>query len=222
METETLDVNEREELVNLAIYDYHLAVERGESPDPEEWVAANPEIAEQLAAYFEDLKGLDILRPPVADAPLITWSLAGGTDLRPGDELGNYKLLKELGRGGQGVVWMANSKHVEGIVVALKTLRGPASNDLASVSRLREDAEAIARMKHPNIIRTSDFGLDRWRWFFTMDLMEGGTIADVDRLESSRPTRARPPCFTKKSPGRSITRTAARCSASTSGRATSS
>ena len=186
MEAETLDVNEREELVNLAIYDYHVAVERGASPDPEAWTAANPDIAEELAAYFEDLKGLDLLRPPVADAPLTTWSLEGGTDLRPGDELGNYKLLKELGRGGQGVVWMASSKHAEGIVVALKTLRGPASNDLASVSRLRDDAEAIAQMKHPNIIRTSDFGQDRGRWFLTMELMEGGTVADADRLTSSK------------------------------------
>ena len=54
--------------------------------------------------------------------------------------------------------------------------------DQPSVDRLRQDARAIARMKHPNIIGTSYFGEDGGRWFFVMDLVEGGTVDD--RLES--------------------------------------
>jgi eukaryotic-like serine/threonine-protein kinase len=178
MEPETLVANDRDELVNLAIYDYHVAVELGDSPDPDAWAADNPDIAHELTAYFQDLKWLNLLRPSVPNAFSTSWTLIGGADLQPGDVLGDYILLEKLGAGGQGVVWKASPQQARDIVVALKTLRRPALNDLASVSRLRDDAEAIARMRHPNIIRTSYFGEDRGRWFFVMDLMEGGTIAD--------------------------------------------
>ncbi len=194
MVSETCEADDREVLVNLAIYDYHAAMDRGESPDPNEWAARNPEIAAELQAYFEDLAGLDLCRPPArSGAPGSTapWRepssdepIPLAPDFQPGDVLGDYVLLEELGEGGQGVVWKARPQHAREIVVALKTLPGPTSSDAGSVHRLRADARAIARMKHPNIIQTSYFGEDRGRWFFVMELMEGGTVAD--RLESYR------------------------------------
>jgi eukaryotic-like serine/threonine-protein kinase len=182
MDSQTHEVNDREERVNVAIYDYHVAVERGESADPDAWVAQNPEIADELTAYFEDLKGLNLLRPPPRRAPQVEWTVVGGFDFKPGDSLGDYILLEKLGEGGQGVVWKASPKLQREIFVALKTLPGPVSNDPAAIERLREDVDAIAMMKHPNIIRTVFFGEYCGRWFFVMELMEGGTIAD--RIES--------------------------------------
>ncbi len=194
MGPETREAHDREVLVNLAIYDYHAAIDRGESPDRAEWAARNPEIAGELYAYFDDLAGLGLLHPQVPDAPPVTTTSPSETvleglepsphndDLRPGDVLGDYVLLEKLGEGGQGVVWKASPQHSREIVVALKTLRGPATSDPASMYRLRADARAIARMKHANIIRTFYFGEDRGRWFFVMELIEGGTVAD--RIES--------------------------------------
>jgi serine/threonine-protein kinase len=198
MGPEASAAHDRESLVNLAIYDYHAAIDRGESPDPAEWAARNPEIAAELHAYFDDLARLGLLPPATRADPLGATASLGRrdhpgpesqlprqtADLRPGDVLGDYVLLEKLGEGGQGVVWKARPKNSREIVVALKTLRGPASGDLASVHRLRADARAIARMKHDNIIRTFYFGEDRGRWFFVMELMDGGTVAD--RLESYR------------------------------------
>ena len=60
----TREEDDREVLVNLAIYDYHAAIDRGESPDSAEWAARNPEIAPELHAYFDDLAGFGLLRPP--------------------------------------------------------------------------------------------------------------------------------------------------------------
>ena len=191
----TREADDREVLVNLAIYDYHAAIDRGESPDSAEWAARHPEIAPELNAYFDDLAGFGLLRPPAPRRPArarrTRWAETvidepeprpHDDDLRPGDVLGDYVLLEKLGEGGQGVVWKASPQHSREIVVALKTLRGPASGDLASVYRLRADARAIARMKHAHIIRTFYFGEDRGRWFFVMELIEGGTVAD--RIES--------------------------------------
>jgi serine/threonine-protein kinase len=186
MVSETCEADDREVLVNLAIYDYHAAMDRGPPPDPNEWAARNPEIALELQAYFKDLVGLGLIRPPapaVAPGSTAPWRRPSPygpfppADFQSGDVLGDYVLLEKLGEGGQGVVWKARPQHSREILVALKTLPGPASTDLASVRRLREDAHAIARMKHPNVIRTFCFGEDRGCWFFVMELMEGGTVA---------------------------------------------
>src|SRR5262249_34407821 len=137
-----------------------------------------------------------LLRPPAPNGLLSTTTHVGElepggrergrkpAELQPGSVLGDYVLLEKLGHGGQGVVWKARPQQSREIVVALKTLRGPAVDNPASIERLREDSRAIARMKHANIIRTFYFGEDRKRWFFVMELMEGGTVAD--RLESYR------------------------------------
>jgi serine/threonine-protein kinase len=187
---ETREVADREEQVNLAIYDYHEAIDRGESPDPDEWAARHADIASELRAYFEDLSRFGLLGPSrLEPSPEDTMTLGEtgsehpgplprAAGLRPGDVLGDYVLLETLGEGGQGVVWKARVQNAHEIVVALKTLRGPTSGELASADRLRADARAIARMRHENIIRTFYFGEDRGRWFFVMELMEGGTVAD--------------------------------------------
>jgi serine/threonine-protein kinase len=179
--------NDHEVLVNLAIYDYHAALDRGEAPDREAWLARHPEIAAELGAYFDDLARFDQVHPTTSGAAITQdHPVSGGPadELRPGAVLGDYVLLEKLGEGGQGVVWKARPQQAHEIVVALKTLRGPAMNHAASVHRLREDARAIARMKHPGIIRTFYFGVHQGRWFFVMELMEGGTVAD--RLPSYR------------------------------------
>jgi serine/threonine protein kinase len=193
MSPETCEPKDREELVNLVIYDFHEAIERGESPDPAEWVARYPEIAPELNAYFNDLAWLGLVRPSARGAVLSTtapWPQQGAygpqsrsqiVDLQPGDLLGDYVLLEKLGEGGQGIVWKAHPRRQRDIMVALKTLRSPAMSDPRAVHQLHTDAGTIARMKHAHIIRTSYLGEDRGRWFFTMELMDG-TVAD--RLES--------------------------------------
>jgi serine/threonine-protein kinase len=190
MASDTREANDREMLVNLAIFDYHAAIDRGESLEPADWVAHHPDIAVELQAYFDDLATLHLLPLHAPDDLSETTSHPGApgayerrarlhiADIEPGDVLGDYVLLAKLGEGGQGVVWKARSRQEAEIVVALKTLRGPSSSSTASVERLRQDARAIARMKHPNIIGTSYFGEDGGRWFFVMDLVEGGTVED--------------------------------------------
>jgi serine/threonine-protein kinase len=199
MVSDSCQADDREMLVNLAIYDYHAAIDRGESPDPNEWAARNPELAPDLHAYFEGLARLDLLLPPspaLAPGSTAPWHgprpckpVAPDATFGPGELLGDYVLLEKLAEGGQGVVWKATPQHAREIVVALKTLPGPASDDPASLYRLREDARAISRMKHANIIQTFYFGEDRGRWFFVMELM-AGPLTDRVGFYSTNPRSA--------------------------------
>jgi serine/threonine protein kinase len=168
LEVDTTEVVPREQQINLAIYDFHARVDRGETLDPRLWLEEHEEIADELRVYLEDLSGI---------------SIATSVDhttrqFQVGEILGDFRLLEKIAEGGQGIVWKASPCQFSEVVVAIKTMNAPSLNDQAAIYRFREDARAIARMNHPHIIRTTYVGEKSGRWFFVMDLMEGGTVAD--------------------------------------------
>jgi serine/threonine-protein kinase len=180
---------DREERIDRAVIEFEMAADRGEPPDRSTWLARHPGLEDELESYLKsrDAFAPQVGRPTSADEPTRTFVPRAGTGPRPasgvagetapGEKVGDYVLLDCLGEGGQGVVWRARPQHAEDIIVALKMLRPWAEQDSESVGRLHEDAKAIARMRHPNIIKVHFFGQDRGRWYFAMELMEGGTVA---------------------------------------------
>jgi len=174
LEVDTTEFEPREQRINLAIFDYHARVDRGEKLDPRLWLEEHAEIADELRAYLEDL----------SDISIVTSVHRTPRQFQAGEILGDYHLLEKIAEGGQGVVWKASPCQFSEVVVAIKTMNAPSLNDQAAVNRFREDARAIARMNHPHIIRTSYVGEESGRWFFVMELMEGGTVAD--RLSTYR------------------------------------
>ena len=74
--------------------------------------------------------------------------------------------------------------------MAVKVLHPWAEQDEDSVRRLTEEAKTIAALRHPNIIGIKYFDRDRGRWFFSMDLMEGGTVAQRFQDETAHPRLA--------------------------------
>lgn len=71
--------------------------------------------------------------------------------------LGKYEALKELGRGGFGVVYEAKD-HVLGRNVALKVLHGQLTVDPLFLARFEQEAKLAARLEHPNLVPVYDFG----------------------------------------------------------------
>jgi WD40 repeat protein len=91
--------------------------------------------------------------------------------------IGEYELLEELGRGGMGVVWKAKQRRLNRIV-ALKLVRGGCLPGEAAAKRFRREAEAAAQLKHPNIVVIHEVGESDDQLFLSMDLVEGGSLAD--------------------------------------------
>ncbi|MCR9291974.1 MAG: serine/threonine protein kinase [bacterium] len=95
-----------------------------------------------------------------------------------GERLGHYQIMRQLGSGGAGHVFQALN-HETGEEVALKTLNdhGKVTEDIHK--RFIREISVAQKLKHPNIVRYDDCGLDEDVLYFTMELVPWGTLADV-------------------------------------------
>lgn len=112
-----------------------------------------------------------------ADCRALLSELAAGDEAPAGPEtIDRYTLLRTIGAGGMGVVYLAHDRELDR-EVALKVLR----DDLADAARktaLLREARAMAKLAHPNVVRVFDVGEHDGRVFLTMELARDGTLRD--------------------------------------------
>lgn len=87
-----------------------------------------------------------------------------------------YEILEELGRGGMGVVYKARELALKRLV-ALKMILGGESADADQLVRFQREAEAAAKLQHPNIVQIHHIGEHEGRPFFSLEFVEGGSLA---------------------------------------------
>jgi serine/threonine protein kinase/tetratricopeptide (TPR) repeat protein len=167
---ETLSV---EALVSQVADEFMAQLNRGEQPDVEEYARRHPQIASFIRQVLPALQAVRCPSP----------NLSTATDRIPPQPpltgyLGDYRLLREVGRGGMGVVYEAEQISL-GRRVALKVLPFATALDGRQLQRFKNEAQAAAHLHHQNIVPVYAVGCERGVHYYAMQFIDGQTLAEV-------------------------------------------
>ena len=144
--------------VDELIAEFLLAAERGDAPDPEDWLACHPDHASELAAFVADLGrfaaflGLPHLSDTDLTADFTRLAAPGApTESDGGGSFDGFELLEEIGRGGMGKVYRARLSGTT-LVVALKQIHLRGQGEEEAARQLRKEIDSVAALRHPNIV----------------------------------------------------------------------
>ncbi|MCA9216728.1 MAG: protein kinase, partial [Planctomycetales bacterium] len=157
--------------VASALEEYLSCIERREAISRSEFLDRHREIADQLAPCIESL---ELLHRATYGFDDVTNENSQAPDRR----LGDFRLIAELGRGGMGIVYEAEQISLNRRV-ALKILALGALLESKQLDRFKNEATAVAMLKHPNIASVYAVGVERGVHYYAMDLVQGKTLAEV-------------------------------------------
>ncbi|MHC4971847.1 MAG: serine/threonine-protein kinase [Planctomycetota bacterium] len=157
---------DKQERIARILGDWRECQSRGDATDPEEIVQAHPDLADELRARFAALNVMDQL------------FAEPDTHVQEPQMIGNYRLVREIGRGGMGVVYEAEQVNMERRV-ALKVLSVSITGTPQAVKRFQREAKAAGHLHHTNIVPVHDLDHHAGQWYYVMDLVDGQPLSEV-------------------------------------------
>jgi WD40 repeat protein/tRNA A-37 threonylcarbamoyl transferase component Bud32 len=167
------------------VYSEFLLRERlGEAPDLAEYAGRFPQFAEQLRLQVELHRALERADAApsfgapsgeFADSPTVPQTHGSPDADAPLPQVPGHELLATLGRGGMGVVYKARQVKLKRLV-ALKVILARGHASAGGLTRFRTEAQAIARLQHPNIVQVYEVGEHDGLAFFSLELCAAGSL----------------------------------------------
>jgi eukaryotic-like serine/threonine-protein kinase len=149
---------------------------RGERPSLTEYTDKHPELAEQIRDLFPALVVMEELGSVEGPRTGSAGTFRGRGQVP--EQLGDYRILREVGRGGMGVVYEAVQESL-GRHVALKVLSCPGLLPPTHLERFRREARAAARLHHTNIVPVHGVGEHEGVHYYAMQFIQGQGLDEV-------------------------------------------
>jgi len=156
-----------EDLLDRLVAEFGDRLARGDAPPLADVLSQVP--AEHRQALE---RCLIMMRAGIASSPASTSALL------PGAQLDGFRILREIGRGGMAVVFLAEQEALRRRV-ALKVLRPGLALEARHVDRFQREALAIARLQHPHIVQVYAVGEARGHHYLAMEYVEGTNLGEV-------------------------------------------
>ncbi len=178
-----LNADDQQRLASI-LEQYLIEFEKGLPVDQEQLIARNADLAEPLRAY---LKSIHLLHEAVggaategaaAEMPSEASHDSSSTESPALGLLGDYRIGREIGRGGMGVVYEARQISLNR-QVAIKVLPFVAVLDQKQIARFKNEAQAAAQLHHPHIVPVYSVGCERGVHYYAMQMIEGQSLAEV-------------------------------------------
>jgi serine/threonine protein kinase/tetratricopeptide (TPR) repeat protein len=166
-----LESGSHDALVGRVVDEFLEALGRGERPAVEEYARRHPEAASVLREVLTALQFVRAAGPPTSEPDV---AAGAGAPLR--GTLGDFRILREVGRGGMGVVYEAEQISL-GRRVALKVLPFASALDAKRLRRFQNEAQAAAHLQHQHIVPVYFVGTERGVHYYAMQFIDGQTLA---------------------------------------------
>jgi len=159
---------------------------RGERPSLQEYIDRCPELADEIRELFPALVEVERVEE---DQQERSGAVEPAAALPPLGQVGDYRIVREVGRGGMGVVYEAEQVSL-GRRVALKVLPRQVAQDPKTLARFRREARSAAQLHHTNIVPVFEVGKDGEASYYAMQFIQGQGLDMV--IDELRRLRARP------------------------------
>ena len=159
-------------LVNALAHEFVERIRQGGRPTIEEYSRQNPSVAEEIRELFPTLILVERLGSRLEPE--------GRRSTEIPTQVGEFIILREIARGGMGIVYEAIQQSL-GRRVALKVLPLTDASNEMQLARFRREAQAVAQLHHTNIVPVFGIGEDRGLHFYAMQFIEGQTLDHVLR-----------------------------------------
>lgn len=203
------ETNAQQALLDAVAEEFTARFRQGERPSIEEYAARHPEAAEQIRGLLPSIVMLEQMKPQRASG-------GRGTEPAMPKQLGDYAIVREVGRGGMGIVYEAVQQSL-GRRVALKVLPHHARLDERRLERFRIEAQAAARLHHTNIVPVFGLFESDGLQYYVMQFIDGhgldamsfegrGRLATQETQALAKSTTKMPPPLPLPSTGRPLAR----------------
>lgn len=184
------DSDERRNPVEFLAEEFVERCRRGEHPTVAEYAEAHPVLAEQIREVFPTLLALEELKSDRDLCAGLSGQRAAESE-EPPSRLGDFRIVRTIGRGGMGVVYEAEQESL-GRRVAIKVLAAFYASSPRALQRFRREAQAAAQLHHTNIVSVFGVGEHEGKHFYVMQYIEGRSldhvVAELSGRNSERPS----------------------------------